>query len=246
MFFVILFFTFINLQLMACDLLLEEVVEDFETTSATNSTGNAAVDDIILPWGVTKHIEELAKQYAQHCEQNTKVNISRNYGLGPLLGFLKSHRHKNKTTQKTLAWIAAERDKTAALLNDQVAESEDYKTNLMIHDETEEIKRNNSYISAELEEDILQRELSFMEWRSRVMLPDVAAIRAYSAALEVQIAEKKKLLKILTSFHANRLFISEEGTIDFVLKNVAKQHKEFFAANKEKIEQYVKDTYYPE
>ena len=213
-----------------------------------------------LPWAVSRHIEKLAKEYVEHCEKTTEVIIAKKYGFWPILfpndicekNLSKARKRKLAESlriphvTRTLAWVAIERDKVASRHNTLTAEQEEYKINLDFQDEIEEIKRNNSYISEELSEQILKKEIAFMEWRSRVTEPDMTAIRAYTASLETIIAPQAKLLKMLTNFHAKRLVTSREGAISFVLENVDEQHQQFFTDHRYTIEKYITETYYPD
>jgi hypothetical protein len=214
------------------------------TTNSATSPQNVIIE--ALPWDVSRHIEKLAKEYVEHCEKTTEVKISRNHVLGPLLGFPKCHRHKNKTKTITLAWIAEKRNEAEIHHNALTAEHSEYQTQLACYDEIQELSESTTYISDERAEEILQKELAFMEWRSRILRQDIPAIRAYAANLEVIIEPQAKLLKLLNNFHAKRLVTSREGAIKFVLQNVEAPHADFFAAHRAAIEKYITDTYYPD
>lgn len=219
---------------------------DCPSKESDNEATLPMITEVNIPWNVGKHIEKLAKEYVEHCEQTIKVKINRNHGLGPALGLSKSHRHKNKTITRKLAWIAEKRNEAEIHYNTLTAEHSEYQTQLTCYDEIQELSESNTYISDERADEILQKELAFMEWRSRILRQDIPAIRAYAASLEAVIAPQSKLFKMLTNFHSKHLFTSKEGAITFVLKNVEAPHAGFFAAHRTAVEKYITDTYYPD
>lgn len=214
------------------------------TTDSTTSPQNIIIE--ALPWDVSRHIEKLAKEYVEHCKKTTKVKINRNHGFGPILGLSKSHRHKNKKTTRTLAWVAERRNEAEIHHNALTAEHSEYQTQLACYDDIQELSESTAHISDERADEILQKELAFMKWRSRILRQDIPAIRAYAASLEAVIAPQSKLFKMLTNFHSKHLFTSKEGAITFVLKNVEAPYADFFAGNRAAIEKYITDTYYPD
>lgn len=222
----------------------QSVEPSLDSEEAATSTEIAIHVD--LPWAASKHIEKLAKTYVEHCEKTTKVKINRNHGFWPLLGHPKSHRHKNKTAIRTLAWITEKRNEAEIHHNALTAEHSEYQTQLACYDEIQELSESGTYISNERADEILQKELAFMEWRSRILRQDIPAIRAYAASLEVIIEPQAKLLKMLNNFHSKHLFTSKEGAITFVLKNVEAPHADFFTAHRTAVEKYITDTYYPD
>lgn len=218
----------------------------YDNARTRQDDGEDTLEEVNIPWNVIKHIEKLAKEYVEHCEKTTKVKINRNHGLGLLLGFPKSHRHKNKTATRTLAWIATKKDEIAAHYNELATERADYIMHIDIYDEVETLKQENPYMTEAVSDLIWQKEIAFSEWRSRVTEPNIATIRAYATNLAPTIAAQGDFLRQLTSLHDKNLITSKEGAIAFVLKNVEAPYADFFAGNRAAIEKYITDTYYPD
>ena len=218
----------------------------YDNARTWQDDGEDTLEAVNIPWNVSKHIEKLAKEYVDYCKQQTLIKINRNNGLGLLLGFSKSHRHKNKITTRTLAWIAIKKDEIATHYDELVTERADYMMHIDIYDEVETLKLENPYMTEAVSDLIWQKEIAFSEWRSRVTEPNIATIRAYATNLAPTIAAQGDFLRQLTSLHDKNLITSKEGAIAFVFKNAGSEHQQFFTDHQSAIEKYITETYYPD
>lgn len=253
-FFVILFTVFVQTQAsmdaadeVASGATSEENIADFLGSTATNPCQETIVDYISLPWNIEQHITKLAKEYIENCTANTILKINRNHGLGQMLGLKKSHRHKNKTTKKTLGWIAEKKDEVASYLSTLTNERDSYTIYIGIYDE---LQNAPSYIADETErERIFLKQIDLSIWLSTIKKGCIdEEVRLLPEGLAPVINQQTQLLNHLETLYRKNLerVTSGEAAIAFILKNVSAEHKEFFAKNRDDIAKYVMQIYYPE
>ena len=185
-----------------------------------------------LSWDTQTYINKQANAYIEHCAETTMAEIDTRHGFGLILG-VKATNKRKRYSEKTLAWVAHERDEAAKFIDTLKLDLENYREKIELYEDSSDHNDN---------------ETDFVAWLSTTTHSTVEEAKEWEMGLQIKIVTQQKLLHALTNFYDKRITAatSKEGAIAFVLQNVEGPHADFFAAHRTAVEKYITDTYYPD
>ncbi len=96
-----------------------------------------------LSWHTQTYINKQAKAYIEHCAETTTAEIDTRHGFGPMLGVEATNKRK-RHSEKTLAWVAHERDEAAKFIDTLKLDLENYRENIALYEDSDDDNDNET------------------------------------------------------------------------------------------------------
>ena len=205
---------------------------------ASSASVSQATDHFDLTWKMQQQITSRAIGYSNLLKDTTLIDIRESTDLMSAIAQESGVRSGSSPLMKPLSWVLAKKEVVNSDVDRLRAELDDYKTNIALYESGTE--------------DGL---ISYATWFSLTMQTNegIDAVKAYANDMQARLETKTSALSRVSSFYNTKLDTIQPtipDIINFVLQDPGDELAQLLSdksdKTREKIETYIKDTFFPE